>query len=95
MRVGFGLWFRAVVLGILLLAFYFAMFSLILRRQKSLGTAVMATVVWASLLGGSATHADLPDYTMFYVGLDFFTLNVLFTGLLFVTLEKMCPKAVE
>ncbi len=88
-------WFRAVVMAILMIAFVFAMLSLILRKGKVLGTVGMTAVMIASLLGGSATKAALPDYTIFYVGLDFFILNVLFTGLLFVPLERLFPKVLE
>ena len=88
-------WFRMIVFFMLITAFVFAMLSLILRETKTLGTLGMVVTLFASLLGGSTTSAALPDYTPLYLGLDFFVLNVLFTGLLFVPIERLFPKYEE
>ncbi|MEM7384695.1 MAG: sterol desaturase family protein, partial [Verrucomicrobiota bacterium] len=63
-----------------------------LRKKKTLGTTGMAVTMLASLLGGARTEAALPDYTPIFLGLDFFVLNVLFTGALFIPLERLFPK---
>ena len=38
---------------------------------------------------------SLPDYTPLYLGLDFFILNVLFTGMIFVPIERLFPRYEE
>ncbi|SVC94487.1 uncharacterized protein METZ01_LOCUS347341, partial [marine metagenome] len=88
-------WFRTIVFFMLIAAFVFAMLSLILRETKSLGTFGMAATLLASLLGGSTTSSALPDYTPLYLGLDFFILNVLFTGMIFVPIERLFPRYEE
>jgi sterol desaturase/sphingolipid hydroxylase (fatty acid hydroxylase superfamily) len=60
-----------------------------------LGTVGMALVLVAALVGGSQATAAVPDATPLYLGLDFFVLNVLFTGLLFVPVERLFPHRAE
>lgn len=88
-------WFRIVLMVLLFSAFVSAVLSLILREQKTLGTAGLIITLLASLIGGWQAEAALPDYTPFYFGLDFFVLNVLFTGLLFIPLETIFPKRAD
>jgi sterol desaturase/sphingolipid hydroxylase (fatty acid hydroxylase superfamily) len=80
---------------LMLLAYLSALLSLILRDSKVLGSAGAGITLLASLLGGSRSEAALADFTPMYLGLDFFVLNVLFTGLLFVPLEAFFPKRAE
>lgn len=88
-------WFRAVLLGLLFVAFVSSVISLVLRDKKTLGTAGVTVTLLASLMGGCEASPVLPDYTPAYVGLDFFVLNVLFTGLLFIPLETIFPRRAE
>jgi sterol desaturase/sphingolipid hydroxylase (fatty acid hydroxylase superfamily) len=88
-------WFRAVLFTLLLFAYGSSVLSLILRESKTLGTVGMITTLLASGLGGWTATPVLQDYTRAYVGLDFFVLNVLFTGLLFVPLETIFPRLSE
>ena len=85
-------WFRFVVHGLLLAAFGLAALSLALRRGKVLGTCGVAVTLAATLLGGSKASALVPDPTPLFLGLDFFVLNVLFTGVLFIPIERIFPK---
>lgn len=81
--------FRAVLYGLLVAAFLFSVLSLILRPGKVLGTCGIALTLLATLMGGAGSTAAVPDPTPVYLGLDFFVLNVLFTGFLFVPLERI------
>ena len=88
-------WFRVLLLAMLIVAFGSAALSLILRESKTLGMAGMVTTLLASGLGGCTATPVLADYTIAYVGLDFFVLNVLLTGLLFVPLQTLFPQRAE
>ena len=82
--------FRPVLHGVLLLAYGWALTSLILRPEKTLGFTAMAIAVVASLLGGSAAPEGTGHSGIFF-GLDFFVVNLLFTGFLFIPLERFAP----
>ena len=84
-------WFRTVLHIILILAYSWALLSLILRPQKTLGFWAMAIAIAATLLGGSQAEAVVPGHGSVFFGLDFFVLNVLFTGFLFIPLERFAP----
>lgn len=64
-------WFRVVLLLIMLAAYVSAVLSLIVRENRTLGTAGLIVTLLASLLGGSRANEALPDYTSAYAGLDF------------------------
>ncbi|MCX6854986.1 MAG: sterol desaturase family protein [Verrucomicrobia bacterium] len=85
-------WFRMILMGLLLIAFLSSLLSLILRESKTLGTTGLIITLLASALGGCLATPVIGDYTPLYLGLDFFVLNVLFTGLLFIPLETIFPK---
>ncbi|HXJ57908.1 MAG TPA: sterol desaturase family protein [Verrucomicrobiae bacterium] len=88
-------WFRLVIHFVLLTAFGLSGLSLALRRTRTLGTCGLAATLLAALLGGSKASALVPDSTPLFLGLDFFVLNVLFTGLLFVPVERLFPHRAE
>jgi len=81
--------FRTLLWSVLIGAFGLGSISLILRRSKALGTCGIGFALLATLMGGSGSTASVADPTPLYLGLDFFVLNVLFTGFLFVPLERM------
>jgi len=76
---------------VLLIGYGLALLSLLLSKDKVLGGTALALVVVASLLGGSQTTTSDANPTSLYFGLDFFILNVLFVGFLFVPLERFFP----
>jgi len=80
---------------VLILGYIFALISLILNRSKVLGTTGLALVMVAALLGGSQNEASAVNGTSLYFGLDFFVLNVLFVGFLFIPLERFFPARPE
>jgi sterol desaturase/sphingolipid hydroxylase (fatty acid hydroxylase superfamily) len=85
-------WFRVVLHFLLLGAFALSALSLALRKGKALGTCGLAATMLATLLGGSKATALVPDPSPVFFGLDFFVLNVLFTGFLFVPVERLFPR---
>ncbi|HEY1109985.1 MAG TPA: sterol desaturase family protein [Opitutaceae bacterium] len=82
-------WFRLVVHVVLLAAFVLSALSLALRSERILGTLGIAITLIAALLGGSQSAALVPDPSPVFFGLDFFVLNVLFTGFLFIPVERI------
>jgi len=81
--------FRLGLQALLLLAFACAALSMTLRSEKVLGTSGIAATILAVLLGGSDATAMSGDATPLYLGLDFFVLRVVFTGFLFIPLERI------
>jgi sterol desaturase/sphingolipid hydroxylase (fatty acid hydroxylase superfamily) len=88
-------WFRFGVHALLLAGFALSCLSLALRRGKALGTCGAAAVLLAAMLGGSRATALVPDTTPLFFGLDWFVLNVLLTGFLFVPVERIFPHRSE
>ncbi|MDB6109288.1 MAG: sterol desaturase [Pedosphaera sp.] len=85
-------WFRLGLHVLLLGAFAFSALSLALRPGKVLGTCGVTATLLAALLGGSRATALVPDAAPVFLGLDWFVLNVLFTGLLFIPIESIFPQ---
>jgi sterol desaturase/sphingolipid hydroxylase (fatty acid hydroxylase superfamily) len=82
-------WFRAGLHMLLLTAFALSALSLSLRKGKMLGTCGVSVTLLAAMLGGSEATQAVKDYTPYYLGLDFFILRILFTGFLFIPLERI------
>jgi len=82
--------FRLGLHFLLIGSFVLAVISLILRTNKALGFTAIAVVLVATILGGSRVHADGQTTTSVFFGLDWFVLNVIFTGLLFIPIERLC-----
>ena len=83
--------FRGAIYFVLISGFALAALSLILRRDKTLGGAAMLATLLGTMIGSLPTHRDLQVGGIFF-GLDFFILNVLFTGLLFIPIERIFAK---
>jgi sterol desaturase/sphingolipid hydroxylase (fatty acid hydroxylase superfamily) len=84
-------WFRLAVQGLLVMAFLLSSLNLMLRPQKTLGLWAIAITLLASLIGSLPSSADPGNGV--YFGLDFFVLNVLFCGFLFIPIERIVPRA--
>jgi sterol desaturase/sphingolipid hydroxylase (fatty acid hydroxylase superfamily) len=85
-----------VALHILLIAaFALSALSLALRPGKILGTCGVIATLLAVVLGGSKATALVNDPTPIFFGLDWFVLNVLFTGFLFIPIERLFPRTAE
>jgi sterol desaturase/sphingolipid hydroxylase (fatty acid hydroxylase superfamily) len=89
-----GIPFRLVSYVVLFAAFALAALSLILRKDKTLGSAAMVVTLIGTMLGSLPAHEDIKLGGLFF-GLDFFLLNVLFTGLLFIPIERIFPHRKE
>lgn len=81
-------WFNLAVQGTLLSGFTLACFNLILRRNKILGFSAIFLVFLASTIG-TISPSQSASKANSLLGLDWFVLNMLMTGVLFVPLEKM------
>lgn len=82
-------WFSTGLMLAMLVAFALALLNLVLRPSRILGLTAIGFTLVAGLIsqfGGVNTN---PDGIFF--GLDFFVLNVVLTGLLFVPLERLSP----
>lgn len=81
--------FSLVIQSILVIAFLLAIINLVLRRNKVLGFSAI-TLVFVSLLVGQLIDPQEQHIANAYaLGLDWFVLNLLLTGLLFIPLEKL------
>lgn len=80
---------RLAVHGVLVAAFVFGATSVALRKTKLLGGAGMAMVLIAALMGGSRASARLADRSDVYLGLDFFLLNLILLGTIFIPIERL------
>jgi len=85
-------WLRPALLAVMLIAYTLALLSLMLRENKLLGFVALGLAMAAALLGGPQAHDTVQVETPIYFGLDFFILNMLFTGFLFVPLERLAPR---
>jgi sterol desaturase/sphingolipid hydroxylase (fatty acid hydroxylase superfamily) len=84
--------FRLGLQLLLVVAFVLAIISLMLRVNKVLGFSAIFVVLLASLLGGA--HAQSNRVMLaggIFFGLDWFVLNVVLTGILFIPLERLFP----
>jgi sterol desaturase/sphingolipid hydroxylase (fatty acid hydroxylase superfamily) len=77
-----------VVQGMALVAFMLACVNLVLRRNKVLGFSALVLVMLTTTLGALGSAA-LPRGTALNLGVDWFVLNLLLKGFLFVPLEKL------
>jgi hypothetical protein len=81
-------WYRIVIHLTLIAAFALSALSLVLRRERTLGTCGVAVTLCAALIGGAQATTEVQGRMPLFFGVDFFVLNVLFTGLLFIPLER-------
>ena len=81
---------RYATLAVLAGGFGLGLLSLALRGAKALGIVAVTAALAATLLGGAgAEHTAGPAAWRWSVGLDWFLLNLTFTGLLFIPLERV------
>ncbi|MCA9174785.1 MAG: sterol desaturase family protein [Planctomycetales bacterium] len=66
--------------------------SATLRRNKVLGFVGMTAVLLAALLGGSQASRRLEVESDIYFGLDFFVLNLMLLGAIFIPIERLAKK---
>jgi len=79
---------RFLIYACLVAGFGLGTLSLLLRREKSLGAAALLLATAATLLGGSRAEIGPLGEAPVYAGLDWFLLDMLVLGLIFVPLER-------
>jgi sterol desaturase/sphingolipid hydroxylase (fatty acid hydroxylase superfamily) len=81
-------YFTIAIQSLLIFGFLLACTNLILRRNKILGFSAICIVFLATTLGQIGT-LSIPTSMNTSLGLDWFVLNMLLTGVLFIPLEKL------
>src|SRR5258708_8188940 len=84
--------FRLAIQILLVAAFVLSALCLVLRPKKLLGACALAATLLAALIGNTNLAPLVGHLTPLYLGLDWFVLNVLFTGFLFVPVERIFPQ---
>jgi|SRR5215472_1003212 len=87
--------FRMGLHFLLIAAFALSLLSLVLRINKILGATSLCITLLATILGGSRTQAQGELTSGVFLGLDWFILNVIFTGFLFIPLERIFARNKE
>ena len=77
---------------VLLTGFFLGCVSVALRQSKVLGFVGMSLVLVATLLGGSRASSQLAEDSDVYFGLDFFLLNLILLGTIFIPIERLFKK---
>lgn len=79
---------RRLLFGSLLTAYFMGIVSYALNRSKAPAWIGIGSALLASLLGGARIEVRAFKSTPYSFGLDFFILNILFSMLIFIPLEK-------
>ncbi len=85
-------WIRILLHVVLIAAFLLGITNVILRDQKTLGFVTLLLVLSASLMGGSKASSVLDGSSDLYLGLDFFMLNLILLGAIFIPIERLLKK---
>ena len=83
---------RVILHAVLILAFVLGLLSSVLRQSKVLGFSTLLLVLAASTLGGANATTKSEFAAPFYLGLDFFLLNLIMLGVVFIPIERMFRK---
>jgi sterol desaturase/sphingolipid hydroxylase (fatty acid hydroxylase superfamily) len=73
---------------VLIAGFLLAILSIVLRKQKAVGFTAMSLILIATLLGGSQAANQFDLQSDVYLRLDWFLLNLTFTGIVFIPIER-------
>lgn len=80
-------WVSVLMQGMMLVSFLLACISLVLRQTKVLGVSAIGIVFIASLLSSVSVRHEPTDGITSFISIDWFVLNLLMTGILFIPLE--------
>jgi lathosterol oxidase len=75
--------------------FLFGLLAALLRARKPLAVAGIGLSLAALLLGGADVPIDSAAGGRFYLGLDWFLLNLLLLAVIFVPLERLFPQRLD
>jgi sterol desaturase/sphingolipid hydroxylase (fatty acid hydroxylase superfamily) len=81
--------FRLGLHFLLIFAFVMSAVNMALRADKILGATAVCITLFATILGGSHTESTDGQIHGVFFGLDWFVLNVVLTGFLFIPLERI------
>jgi hypothetical protein len=85
--------FRLGLHVLLIAAFALAIVSLVLRTHKILGFTAITVTLLATILGGSRLQSHTGELsTGVFLGLDWFVLNVIFTGFFVQSRGSFSPR---
>ena len=84
-------WYRPALFVTIILAFVFSLLSLLLRPTKTLGMTAMFLSLLGLTICGNGLAPIATESTPYYLGLDFFLLRLLLTGLVFIPVENLFP----
>lgn len=82
---------RAMLAGTILMTFALGTLSVVLIRSKVCGLAGIGLGIVAIVMGGSKAEAIATERRAMSAGLDYFVLELLVLGLLFVPMERLWP----
>jgi len=80
---------RSLLMLVIVSGFLLSCISMILRQNKVFGLSAAGLILLSIVLGGVATQKTAGFSGDIYFGLDWFILNLLITGILFLPLERM------
>jgi len=83
---------RIALFIVLIVAFVLGSVCVALRKHQILGFSAMTLVLVATLMGGSRATSKIEGESPIYFGLDFFLLNLILLGTLFIPLERLFKK---
>ena len=86
---------RALLHVVLVAAFVLGAISLVLRRNKALGSVGVASTLLAAVLGGSGVAVDAELTGGPFLGLDWFLLNLIVYSLVFIPIERLFARLPE
>jgi sterol desaturase/sphingolipid hydroxylase (fatty acid hydroxylase superfamily) len=87
--------YRLILFSLIGISFFFSILSLFLRRSKTLGLVSISIILLTTMLGNFQSFLFPIPGTFIYFGLDWFILNLILTGALFIPLEKIFPNHSE
>lgn len=82
---------RGILEAAIALSFFLGLISGVLRRRKALAVTGIALAWLAMLLGGPQVPLGAVGEAHYYLGLDWFVLELLLLTLVFVPLERLLP----
>lgn len=88
-------WYHPVLMTLIVAAFLCSLLSLMLRSSKVLGITGMTFTLLALTLAGNGIKPVIDGQSSYYLGLDFFILRLLLTGLVFIPFESFFPHRVK
>jgi hypothetical protein len=83
---------RLLLHFVLIAAFVLGIVSIVLRKHKVLGFSAIGLVFIAVALGGSQAQMRAELRGDVYFGLDWFLLSLIFTGIVFMPIERVLGK---